>query len=290
MRKPSELWLTIILFCSSINLLWADSTLISTRTDSPPTIDGIANDTAWSSPPPISINDSIDLRQIEIRSVHTHTNIYVQVRFPDIKENRQHKTLYWDAATELYKTGPTREDVFVFKWSMEDKPIDLSLSSTQPYQADIWYWKAFRTDPTGFADDKIQYYRVEKIQKSRVLRAKNGRRFYLKRAGDSGRPAYKVELHGGFLSAYINKYSHQKPSKSRADVRAKGVWKAGYWTVEFSRKLDTGRNDDIAFDLQNTYQFGVSLYEIAGRKPDQNLEKPNFGSGDVSQTLQLIFK
>jgi hypothetical protein len=37
------------------------------------------------------------------------------------------------------------------------------------------------------------------------------------------------------------------------------------------------------------YQFGISRYEIAGRAPDEHLEIPLFGAGELGETLELEF-
>ena len=54
----------------------------------------------------------------------------------------------------MYDVGPDRGDCFVFKWAMDAAVNDLSVHSDHPYMADIWFWKANRTDPAGYADDK----------------------------------------------------------------------------------------------------------------------------------------
>jgi hypothetical protein len=77
---------------------------------------------------------------------------------------------------------------------------------------------------------------------------------------------------------------------SRADVRAKGVWRDGIWTVEFSRKLATNNLDDIQFNVGQVYQLGVSRYEIAGRKRNPSLDQPWYGAGEVTAPLILQFQ
>jgi len=48
----------------------------------------------------------------------------------------------------------------------------------------------------------------------------------------------------------------QPSGPSWNDIAAKGAWNNGVWTVEMSRKLDTGHKDDIQFtDLTATYYF-----------------------------------
>jgi hypothetical protein len=39
----------------------------------------------------------------------------------------------------------------------------------------------------------------------------------------------------------------KSPAGSIADVAAKGRWAAGKWSLEFSRKIDTGYADDAQF-------------------------------------------
>ncbi len=51
---------------------------------------------------------------------------------------------------------------------------------------------------------------------------------------------------------------------SAADVRAKGAWAAGKWTLEFARKLDTGNPDDTRFDIARAYKFAVGVHNDTG--------------------------
>lgn len=52
---------------------------------------------------------------------------------------------------------------------------------------------------------------------------------------------------------------------SRDDIKGKGVWQDGRWTVEFARKLDTGRDDDINFKATRGsaryYVFDVAVFD-----------------------------
>ena len=61
------------------------------------------------------------------------------------------------------------------------------------------------------------------------------------------------------------------------------------WTIEFCRVLDTGYPDDIRFDTQKEYQFGVSRYEIARRKPDPKFSQPLYGCGNTGEDLIIVF-
>ncbi|MBF0192964.1 MAG: hypothetical protein HQL71_00340 [Magnetococcales bacterium] len=263
--------------------------LISTYVSQAPIIDGKNTDNSWSKATAIITRDLITKKDITIKSIHTNDHIYILVQYPDSNEERQHKTLFWDETLEMYKAGPEREDSFVIKWSMEVGPIDLSLSSNRPYQADIWYWKAARTDHAGYADDKMHNYSLYKQKKTKQLLSKSGRLFYLSRTGDKGKSAYSTVFQDNYSGKRISRFIFRKPEGSRADVRAKGNFKNGVWTIEFARKLTTGHNDDVSFNLAGKYQFGVSIYEIAGRGKEVRAVKPLFGGGEISESLLLMF-
>ena len=260
------------------------------KVPSGPVIDGRADDAVWSKAPVLTTRDSIGDIEMSLRVLYTDTRVFVLVSYPDENESRSHKEMYWDESLEVYKTGPSREDTIVLKWNMESEPVDLSLSSDTPYRADIWYWKAGRTDHAGYADDKMHVYESLQSPDARQLISKSGETFYLERPGDQGRSAYAVHAYGEYVGDEVPKYARQKPLGSRGDVQAKGHWENGRWTIEFARLLDTGHADDVPFDPHMTYQFGVSRYEIAGRQPDSRASQPFHGAGEIGEELLLVYR
>ena len=256
------------------------------RDAAPPVIDGQI-DKSWDKATEVSVTDKIEKTTIYIKSICSKDQIYFLVRYKDKTENRHHKRFIWDKNLEMYKHGPTKEDSFIFKWPISQSVDDFSLKATSPYIADIWYWKAFRTDPKGYADDKRHIYSDTKLAKARSI-ILGKKIFYLSRPGDEGQSSYKSLIPTEKTNQEIDSYAHRSPTLSRADVKAKGVHKDGMWTIEFSRALNTGHFDDIKFERKNSYKFGVSLNEIAGAKPDPNSQNPNYGAGEVSDTINLI--
>ncbi|RKZ37153.1 MAG: hypothetical protein DRQ37_02520 [Gammaproteobacteria bacterium] len=255
-----------------------------------PAVDGRADDPAWSGAQPLVVQDAVAGIPIELRAVYSNDEIFVLARYPDDTENRVHKALVWNAERGIYEMGPTREDTLVLKWNMSPYDVDLTLSSEQPYKADIWFWKANRTDSIGFADDKYHFYSSQRLQKAKVLISNNGALFYLKRQGDAGRSAYKSLLYSERVGDTVRKFENRTPEASRADAKAKGRWHAGEWTIEFRRRLNTGHGDDLQFDPTHQYQFGVSRFEVAGRKPDPTTEQPNHGAGEIGKVITLVFE
>jgi len=273
------------------NTAWSSNTLTCTQTAVAPTIDGLTNDSAWKNSQELSIADYSSQLHHKLACVYDNERIYIKARFSDTTESRTHKTGVWSDDEKLYSIDADREDTLLLKWNMGDNKGDLSLSSDKPYKADVWYWKAFRTDPTGYADDKMHIYSKEGLKRAKKRISKRGNRFFLVRRGDKGLSAYKPVInmrHTG--SDRVSSYSHREPIGSRADVLAKGHWVNSEWTIEFSRALDTQSADDVRFKTTRRYQFGVSRYEIAGSQPVEDSNNPLHGAGDIEQTATLVFK
>jgi hypothetical protein len=252
-----------------------------------PIIDGRADDPAWKTAPAITTLDHSSQRPITLKSVVTATDIFFLVTYPKDKPSEAHKTWIWDPQERVYREGHDREDVFIFKWSMSGNDLELKLRDAEPHRADIWYWKAHRTNPSGYADDKWQGVSSKPGNDAKKIRSDSPSPLYLRREGDAGVAAFDEKFFFEYRGDRVEKYVSQQPKGSRADVRAKGVWAKGQWTIEFARKLDTKHDDDQAFAPGGTYLFGVSLYEMAYDTPHPQLSQPLYRTGDVFDRLLL---
>ena len=283
-------WISLLLVqLTFISLSVADQEVPSYFTDMAPTVDGKADDAVWSYAPPVTTKDGAADNVITLRSVHTNTAIYFLVTFADEDESRRHRPWVWNKSANQYEVGPEREDCFVFKWFMGAPPKDHHIDSDEPHLADTWFWKARRTDPVGYADDKIQRLSDQKLKKAMKLKTKSGDIFYLQRKGDRGKPAYLDQIIVDYEGDVVPRFKNRQPTGSRADIIAKGRWENCNWTIEISRKLETGHSDDVQFDITESYVFGVSRYEIAGRNPDYSTTQPFYGAGRLSERLYLRF-
>lgn len=269
---------------------FADQDVVAVKVAEPPVIDGDGDDAAWSRTGAVTTTDAVAAIPLTLKAVHTGDTLFLLVQYPDPTEDREHETMVWDESAKLYRVGPKREDTFVFKWDFGPSLTDLTLSANAPYKADIWFWKAYRTDHAGHADDKMHIYSITPQRRATSLLHASGRTFYLLRPGDAGEAAYRLVVRDKYEGELTARYRLVQPSGSRADVRAKGQWKEGKWTIEFGRRLDTGHADDIQFRLDRSHFFGVSRYEIAGRRRDPTIEQPDYGAGDVGERLKLIFE
>lgn len=269
---------------------YAAQTLAVSKAKEAPVLDGSATDSAWNNAKAITIRDRGVDRDITLKAVYTGDTVFFLVQYTDPSEDRLHKPWVWDKELKAYKLGPQREDTFAFKWNMEDKEVDLSNFSDDLYIADVWYWKANRTDPLGYADDKHHILASEPGKKAKELKSKSGKTRYFMRVGDAGKSAQKKRILTSYEGDIQSQYLVVEPEGSRADIRAKGTWKDGVWTIEFSRKLNTGNPDDLQLDPASgkKYFFGVSISGLYANKIDKTA--PHwYGQGRISEPLSLIF-
>lgn len=288
-RNTPLIFIPIIISLCIVSPGFGAQVLPAIQVTDPPVIDGLAEDAAWQNAHTIKTHDKAADYTITLKAVYTLTEIFLLVSFPDPEESRTHKSWIWNKSRELYTVGNDREDVFIVKWGMTSETTDLSIYADTPYQADIWYWKACRTDEAGFADDKFHSYSTKENRNATKIVSRSGKTMYLLRTGDSGASAYKTTLRSEYEGDILPRFLISQPTGSRSDVKAKGHWENGFWTIEFRRNLLTENEDDVQFNTEQKSLFGVSRYEIAGREANPQLSDPLYGTGDVNESLWLEF-
>jgi hypothetical protein len=150
-------------------------------------------------------------------------------------------------------------------------------------KGDLWHWKAARSDPAGVADDTWL---------TQISEKKGGRKSDAGKGGDqknmttdkskpmymlaSGKKlakndillvAHTVEIkdYAGFKAGDTITYRMPKtPEGSRADIKALSRHADGSWAVVLYRKLDTGNDDDVAFNPRKKYNFAMALFDDSG--------------------------
>lgn len=276
----------------SLGTAIATQDIISTKVKEAPSLDGSDNDKAWTQAKTYTVKDVRLKVPITLKSVHTEDMVFFLVSYPDPTEDILHKPWAWSKEMRMYMPDETKtEDTFNFRWNMETKDVDLSCFSDDDFTADMWYWKANRTNPVGYSDDKYDVLSSVNAKKSQELKSKTGKARYLLRESDAGKECYEQVIPVDYTTDIINQFKYRTPEGSRGDIKAKGAWKNGAWTIEFARKLNTGHTDDIQFDFTTgkKYLFGVSIKSLYGEPIDDS--KPNlYGQGRISEPLYLIFK
>ena len=177
--------LLVLFLLSMAGLVAAATEVPSIVVPKAPVLDGNGQDAAWKNVQPQVIVDTASGKKILLRSVYTADKVFFLVQYPDAAQNFLHKPWVWNDGSLMYEVGPHREDTFVFKWNMMDKDVNLSSFSDDNYRADVWYWKANRTNPAGFADDKTQILADTPSKKSTEKSSLSGKKRHLSRLSDA---------------------------------------------------------------------------------------------------------
>ena len=176
--------------------------------------------------------------------------------------------------------GPYRQPASDYKFS----------TGTPGEGGDLWHWKAARSAPYHHADDN---WLTEHSDTT-------GRRYDAGTGGDmkneiidKTRPLYmqdpaKNASAQGFLlteeAIVIADYSvfkagdvitYRMPEKytgSRGDIKAFSRYGDGGWTVMLFRKLDTGHEDDVTFNLRKKYSFAMAVFDDSGNEDSYDTE------------------
>ena len=252
--------------------------LVSARVAEAPTLDGAASDEAWKAAIPLEVTATRPLPpnkgasvSVTIRSVYTLSDpyaggdVYFLVTWEDSTESVSHKSWVWNTDTKSYEQGDDREDMFALAFE-HTGPFDADMLSGVEAVWDVWHWKALRTNPQGYATDKTHHYTLEKPSgKAKSHTAGNEREIWIARPEDAGTSVEKKQAASGtFKGARVPQYLPGRPTGSAEDVRAKGSWSDGRWTLELARRLDTGHSDDTALELDRSYRIAVATFDHTG--------------------------
>lgn len=258
-----------------------ETELVSIRVDDAPT------EASWRDAPALEIvvvrpipPDKGRSTKVVLKSVHTETHVYFLVRWKDeTKDDGDHKPWVWSSAKNAYEEGPEREDMLALAFELSGE-FDPDMLSGKEAVWDVWQWKASRTNPQGYAMDRThRYTRAKPEGKAKSHQDRGGQEIWIARPEDAGDTVEKKQSAPKEKGdAKVPQYLPGKPTGSAADVRAKGTWAEGWWTLELERRLDTGHDDDTKFQSGKTYRMGVSTHDRTG-----DMDK-------ASDVLKLRFK
>jgi hypothetical protein len=178
--------------------------------------------------------------------------------------------------------------------SKNEKEWYYAVSSVKE-KADMWHWESVRSNPVGYAEDGyVAFNATKEPEKGRKRDAGNATKAKNNRTKDKSGPAYmqdpsksasimgtllvsqavEIKDNAGFKDGdEIPGYMLNTGWKdSFADVKAKGAWQNGKWTVMMSRKLETGYDDDIQFNTRKKYPFSLAVFDNSGAHDSYNAE------------------
>jgi len=147
-----------------------ESTILTAqRVTEPITIDGVANESAWSGARKLVVmvrDGSIGSVDVSMQALYDAENLYLHVTWPDPTESRRKKQ--WIYSNGRWSVSSEDEDRFSIIWNINDSIEGFNIGgcamlchgdrmhTNKPGEkGDVWHWKAARTDPAGYADDQL---------------------------------------------------------------------------------------------------------------------------------------
>lgn len=244
----------------------AQMVLAAPKVDTAISLDGKTDE--WSRIPGITVpmkgQGKVD--SVEIKAAIYGGRIYVFAKWADSEEGRLHKPYKWDEAGKSYKRTKIAEDRFAVTFEMSGNFSANKLDGSE-FTADVWHWKASRSDPVGVAHDKIWKVSSKPFKKGKKFKTPDGKTVYLARSSDAGDRLYRAVKYDVKQKDVMPRYKlTQNPKGSIADVSAKGVWRDGYWYLELSRKLDTGNADDAVIPADGSIKMAIAAFNGVGGK------------------------
>lgn len=239
-------------FCNSASA--SDSQLWeSVRIQTPPRIDGKIDD-VWETAKrlDVTIREAIGADNpatVRLRALHTDDTFYVLAQWDDTTRSDMRDPYVWNDKSRQYERASEPDDQFALEFPLSGDFSLNMLSLTQEYVADVWHWKAGRGNPAGWVDDKRHIISQSPVSGGKEYSMGGHGVVYVARLMDAGLAAYtlipKPESH---TEDTVDSFAQREPTLSLADVRGKGIHDGKGWTLEMSRKFDTGHDDDAVIN------------------------------------------
>ncbi len=232
-----------------------------------PTIDGDASDEAWSKAAETKISlwrsyDDTDRRELRVRVCRTADEIFFLLTWKDASKDTRHHPWIWKQDAGKYDELDVAEDAAALSFALEGE-FNPDMTAGIESKWDVWRWGAARTNAVGHAADKLHQYSRSKLGgRASQMTAPDGKPVWILMIDDVGKaPTRRVDQPEKQGADEVPQFEPQKPEESAADVRAKGAWNEKTWTLEFARKLSTGRKDDTAFEVGKSCAMSVAIFD-----------------------------
>ena len=237
---------------------------------------------------------------VNLTAVTDGDNLYIRASWADATESIDKKQ--WEYENGAWSQSGNEDRMF-FLFDMGQNGTDGADCATMCHVAegkmwtstgvvDQWHWKAHRTAPIHHADDK--HINNDYLESDGVTIAHDGgqhgdsktKGLYHDNNDGNGAPIYSGPITDGhylilpagetadtYFTAFDSTTSTSSPipgywldenaDGSRADVTAYSTYNNGTWTVEFSRALNTGNDDDVVFG-SGDIQMVIAITDNSG--------------------------
>ena len=217
-------------------------------TPTPPAIDGRI-DAVWDTAKPLTVVIREALgggrpKEVVLRALYTANRIYVLAQWPDSTPSHMRDPYVWDPVRKEYDRPTEPDDQFALEFPLAGD-FQINMLTTTDFVADVWHWKAGRGNPAGWVDDKRHIIGKSANENALVYELGGHKTVYIARPMDAGKRSYAVkERPAAYAGDRVDSFEPREPSGSLADVRGKGTHDGSSWTLEITRKFDTGHSDD----------------------------------------------
>jgi len=237
----------------------------ATYTPTPPAIDGRI-DAVWDNARPLNVTVRKAMgggapQKVVLRALFDSDRIYVLAQWPDSTRSDMRDPYVWDAVRKVYDRPTEADDQFALQFPISGD-FRINMLSTRDFVADVWHWKAGRGNPAGWIDDKRHLIGKSAGENAKVYEMGGHEKISIARPMDAGGRSYSVKSKPtAFAGDTIDSFEPKQPSGSLADVRGKGVHDGSTWTLEISRKFDTGHADDAVLDRDRDNVCAIAVLD-----------------------------
>lgn len=238
-----------------------------------PTLDGKADDTAWKNVRPLTLSlkrkgKGTHIPKVTVKAVHSDGTLYILAQWKDKSMDTEYRPYIWDEATKKHVVTETMDDAFavgIYKGSVPGEPC---MQNGESQAVDIWMWRAYLSEISGLASDQSIVTSRKRMRKSSPHLAQDGSgQIWIRNLPDRGKQGWKyVVPKPDAPHESIPSYIACEPSGSAGDVKARGSWNKGVWTVEFSRILKTNKPDDADISEESKNVVSFAAYDKADRE------------------------
>ncbi|RKZ35467.1 MAG: hypothetical protein DRQ37_06290 [Gammaproteobacteria bacterium] len=197
---------------------------------------------------------------IEFQAAIHDDTLYLAARWPDAEADTRYRPWRWSGTK--YRRIKKRDDMFAVRFDM-DGDFHECMIAERDYRVDVWLWSAGRSNAIGMAEDMSHRITTEYTENAAEYEGPTGITVYIIKTADAGDPPYRYtrpnrrKFKGKNLPGVE---PAQSATGSAGDVRAKGLWKDGVWTLEFSRSLNTSHDDDVQFSSGEIYRAQIAVF------------------------------
>ncbi|MFX0114472.1 MAG: ethylbenzene dehydrogenase-related protein [Candidatus Hodarchaeota archaeon] len=277
------------------------TTLTAKKTTATITLDGVATEAAWSNADSLTLSNYGSKYDVTLKALYDATYIYTYVKWTDATVNDTRRGWVYNGTNWTNVGG--NEDRISFAFTNTSSAMICGHNPTTGTAGellfDVWHWKASRSAPAGWADDKYWSFDstqaredggrfsddktsggykdnsvVAQAANATEITAKLGNSTDVSAFSDDDRPYWdnlgqEILWVDGVNSTSVGNsivgYITTKPVGSRGDVAAEATHDGSAWHVEFKRKLDTGNSaDDIVFAEGDTIEFYLNIHDNSG--------------------------